>query len=248
MKRILLALLLLLPVSASAQFNGCSAGFCAPSGTGTASASLTYEALATETSGTATATFSGVTFGTANSNRVMIIVAGSRVSSGLSNTVSSATIGGISATQVPSAAVTGTGGNMTSDIWYASVPTGLTGTIVVNWANANLRSGVCVYNLVTATPTVAHGASSSGQNTISLTFTASLTVPTSGFGVVGLVVQQSGNTLSFTNATQDVSGTLGAASNAIECGHTTATGSVALTGSQTPTSNFGNMSAASWSP
>jgi len=30
MKRILLALLLLLPVSASAQFNGCSAGFCAP--------------------------------------------------------------------------------------------------------------------------------------------------------------------------------------------------------------------------
>lgn len=30
MKRIILALLLLLPISASAQFNGCAAGFCAP--------------------------------------------------------------------------------------------------------------------------------------------------------------------------------------------------------------------------
>ena len=36
--------------------------------------SLTYEALATETSGTATATFTGVTFGTANANRVLIII------------------------------------------------------------------------------------------------------------------------------------------------------------------------------
>jgi hypothetical protein len=210
--------------------------------------SLTYETLATETGGTSTATFSSVTFGTANSNRVLIFITGSRVTSGLSNTVSSANIRGVSASQVPSAAVTGTGGNITSDIWYASVPTGTSGTIVVNWANANTRSGICVYNLVTATPVATHGGSSSGQTALSLSFTASLTVPLSGYGVVGAVFQQTGNTLSFTNATQDVSGTLGAATNGIECGHTTSTGSVALTASQTPTSNFGTLSAASWSP
>jgi hypothetical protein len=76
MKRFLLFLLLLLPISASAQFNGCAAGFCAPvvaSGGGGGSAPTL------DPSGGFSSTFSGttngsVTFSTTNASMLFVVV------------------------------------------------------------------------------------------------------------------------------------------------------------------------------
>jgi hypothetical protein len=212
--------------------------------------SLTYETLVTESSGTSTATYSA-TLGVAATKRVIIVIPAARVASGNSNTVSSMTIGGNAASQVSGAAVTSPGGagNMNSDIWYYADggALGSSATIVVHWANANTRSGACIYNLVTNTPTASAGSENNDGGAQWTSLTEAISVPASGFGVVSITVQAAG-TLGFSaGASLDVNGTLAGGINGLACGHTTSTGSVSVTGTQA-TAQFGVMSLGSWSP
>ena len=59
--------------------------------------------------------------------------------------VSSVTIAGVSATQATSAYASDSGSTNT-DIWYAAVPTGTTGNIVVTWTVSEVRCVIFVYN------------------------------------------------------------------------------------------------------
>lgn len=213
---------------------------------GGGSATLAFQAFATENVGGATGTYTSVNFGTAAANRVIAVVAMCRVTAAVINTVSSATIGGISATQVASADP-GVVVNIASDIWYASVPTGTSGTIVVNWANANTRSGVYVYSILTSTPTPSNGNSSSGLSLTSIGPTT-LTIPANGVGLVGFLSQQTGNTQSFTKATLDSSNAMAGAGQSTASGTVIGTGSVSVTGTSSPTGNTMSMSLASWGP
>lgn len=250
MKRVLLiaAFLFSLCVPASSQFNGCSAGFCAPvSSGGVTPATCTFEAFATENAGTATGTYSSVSFGAAASNRVLAVVPVSRTTSTQPNPITGATIGSTGATQVTSAANDNGANAVNSDIWYASVPAGTSGTVTVNWTNANTRSGIALYSILTSTPTPHAGNNNfaNGANSV----TQSISVPTNGCGIVGMITQQTGNTLSFSaGATQDQSNALAGATNGFESGHTTTTGTVSVTASMTGTANTMAMSLASWGP
>jgi hypothetical protein len=212
--------------------------------TGSSPSSLTFQGFATENGGGATATFSSVPFGTAAANRVIVVIAAARATGTSPSSVSSMTIGGKPATQVPSAA--GSVDVMASDIWYASLDSGTSGTVVVNWNAANTRSGIYVYEIHTSNPVPTNGNGTAANNSMSLN--SSLTVPTSGFGIAGATSRQTGNANSFTNATLDGDNQLAGAAHQFFCGHTTATGSVSVTAQSAPIGNSMTLSLASWNP
>jgi len=197
----------LFSIGAHAQFNGCKAGFCSTAPTSAVTpATLTYEAFATEASGNTTITYSSVTFGTANSNRVIAIVTAVRSAAGSTNPITSVTIGGVSATVVTGTPFYGGSGSpYNSEVWYASVPTGTSGNIVVAWTNATTRTGICVYNIVTTTPTPSSGVANGGLSMTNVT--QAITVPSNGVALAGYFDQNTGSTLGFTNGTSSTSNT-----------------------------------------
>ena len=215
------------------------------------SATLTYEAFATENAGTNTAVFTSVNLGTAASNRVIAVIPMSRATAIPPTTVTSVafTVGATATlSQVSGAAANpGAGQVVLTDIWYASVPSGTSATITVVWSGTNNRSGIYVYAINTSTPTPSSGANI-GTNNV-MTLTQSITVPAGGVGIAGWMTQQTGNTDTFTaGATLDNASALAGALNGVAAGHTTATGSVSVTASSTPTGNTMAMSLASWGP
>lgn len=124
-----------------------------------------------------TFTFTNQNFGAAAADRYIIVGVGIGNSS---ETISSVTIGGVTATSV----VTGTpgGGDGQAGIFIALVPTGTTGTIVVTCTNTEDCCGIGVWRATGINPTATDTAS---QTTVSgdALSTSSLTIPTQGFGV-----------------------------------------------------------------
>jgi trimeric autotransporter adhesin len=247
MKRVLLiaAFLFSLCVPASSQFNGCSAGFCAPvSSGGVTPATLTFEAFSTNTSASP-ASFTSVNFGTTSSKRVIAFVAVARAA----GAPTAATICGNVATLLSGTAAIDSTNEVTSAIFYFADAgsCGTSGTVTVTYSGGVVRSGIYVYSILTSTPTPASGNSVSSTSAVT-GLTASLTVPSSGVGFVGIVNQQTGNTQSFTNASLDSSNALSGATNSSAAGHTTSTGSVSITGTSSGTANNMTMSMAAWGP
>lgn len=90
-------------------------------------------------------TFSGLSIGPTGSNRLVVVAVGWTNSTGIARTVSSATIGGVSATiqcQINDAASTAPGVAVLS----AFVPTGTTATVVVNFSGNNRNCIVATYS------------------------------------------------------------------------------------------------------
>lgn len=202
---------------------------------------LAYQSFVTEASGGTTITYPTVAIGTAAANRVVAVIFACR--SGTANmTASAVTIGGIAATQVSGAA--GSSGSLQggSDIWYASVPTGTTGNIVVTWSSATTATGIQVYSILTTTPTPASGNGIAGVTT---SLNTNITVPASGVGISGMYAQ-SGAVVSWTNATADNHGVITGA-RGLDAAHTTSTGAVSVTGTIGASSGVG-MSSAAWGP
>ena len=113
-------------------------------------------------SGSATAyTFSSQAIGTASADRVVVV--GTSGGAGATNPVSSMTIGGVSAVKAIGI-VNSTG----TEIWYATVPTGTTASVVVNWGGTKSRCGIGVWALT--------GVTGVGATNTSTSSTATLTV------------------------------------------------------------------------
>lgn len=114
---------------------------------------LTFAASKSDTVGGTTITYNGggdPSIGTADPNRVVAIAIMCRV--GATATVTSATIGGVSATQASGAGI-GIAGASLTDIWYASVPSGTTAAVAVTYGSASVVSEIAVYRIITSTPT-----------------------------------------------------------------------------------------------
>lgn len=161
---ILALLLTVLPVCA--QMTSTGAGKKAAS---SAAFSLTATANAVDTSTQTTYNFGTLSFGAADTTRVIAIGIGARNAAG-TQIVSSASIGGVSATFAVRQ-ITGLNSNV-SEIWYAAVPTGTTGNVSVTFAGANARAAVQIYAIIspsTAAPT-ATGAQADTA-TVATTFT-----------------------------------------------------------------------------
>lgn len=145
-------------------------------------------------------TFTAVDLGTATSDRLVAVY----FSTGTSNSgqATAVTIQGISATQ---AVRSGTGNvNVTNVIWYATVPTGTTGDVVVTfsttWGNTQnaFLSSVSMYDVASTTPITA----SATGNTSSLSGTLTPDADAVLFAAFRAASVASGSTTSWTNATE----------------------------------------------
>ena len=147
-------------------------------------ATISLTANATSGADATTYTFSGQSLGTAVSDRKILV----GIAGGTSNrTVSSCTVGGVSATLVKRQQGAA---QVTAELWIANVPTGTTGDVVVTWSGANDRMGIGVYRLLSS-------AASSTMGSNALTPTGTIDCPANGV-IVGCVCQQGSAPLTFT--------------------------------------------------
>ena len=126
----------------------------------TAAAAVTFTDSSVNTTAQTTYTFSSQAIGTASTDRVVAV----GVSAGNSpNAVSTMTIGGVSAVK----AIDVTNGTET-ELWYATVPTGTTGDVVIVFAGGKGRCGIGVWAMT--------GVTGVGNTNTSISSTSTLTV------------------------------------------------------------------------
>jgi hypothetical protein len=126
-----------------------TAAFGADVKTNTNTMTPTFEAQYYNTSNLTTYTFSACDLGTADADRSIIVAVGAgRVSAG-SRTVSSLTIGGVSATFAGRKQTVNLNAN---EIWYAKVPTGATGDVVVTFNAGMLGCGIGIWSVLNLGP------------------------------------------------------------------------------------------------
>lgn len=148
-------------------------------------------------------TFSSVSFGAADSNRVIAVAAFLAVNSDISDV----TIGGVTGTLAGSQIIVGDTSfiDYRAGIWYAEVPTGTSGSIVITGSgttNAN-QASIGVWRIITANSTPS--ATASDADDADATNAVSLTIPTDGCGIAwGFAFATSGLTGgTWTNLTED---------------------------------------------
>jgi hypothetical protein len=150
-------------------------GFGARRITSLSNPSMTY-VTATSNTGTSlsTVTFAGVSLGAAASNRKIVVAWGG----GGNYTLSSATIGGVSASAIVSDAQST---NLRVGIIIADVPTGTTGDVVLNFSSAAVsRPTIAVYRVVDLASSTAH-ATASDTTASSGVVSTTINVPANGF-------------------------------------------------------------------
>lgn len=140
--------------------------------------SLTEVDNAVSTADTTTYTFSNRSFGSAAPNRYIIVGFGVGSSA---DTLSSVTIGGVTASEVVSNTAGGDD-NSHAYLYIAAVPTGTTGDIVITLGGEQQRMGIVVWRLTTTNPTA---TDTGGDNSTAVDgyLTDNLTIPTDGAGI-----------------------------------------------------------------
>lgn len=118
-------------------------------GVGLRPATVTYTDSSASNTDLTTYTFSSLSIGEASTSRHVIVAV---LASNAAATVSTLTVGGVSASLAKRATAT----NGIAEIWIVAVPTGATGNVVVTFNAGNNRASVGVwaaYNLLSATAT-----------------------------------------------------------------------------------------------
>lgn len=186
------------------------------------------------------ASLAGMSFGTVQADRHIVAV----IAASITATITSCTIGGITATLAVAALNTTGGAHVQNNIYIAAVPTGTSGTVAVGGAGTG---GLAValyalYGLGSATPTTT-ASSLANPSTMSL---ASL--PAGSFVIAGSEVFNAIN--SWSGVTQDqgqVTGSGGSVS-ASASKSITSIQTLSLSSSMTVTTSGPASSSAAWSP
>jgi hypothetical protein len=110
-------------------------------GTISAAASAVFTANAASATTSLAYSFSSLNFSTASADRHILI--GTAGQAGSATTVSTVTIGGVSASEVFSVASS----TVRVAFWIAAVPTGTSGTVAITWAAQRARCAVIVWAL-----------------------------------------------------------------------------------------------------
>lgn len=159
---------------------------------------LTYVGSNTTATNATSHTFTSESIGTAAADRHVIVGIISENNLG-ARTISSVTVGGVSATPIVFQEHS-TGSFWTqAAIYIVPYPTGTTATIVVNWSASNNMCGIGVWN---ATQLQSPAAANTNSNT-SDPLVATLTIPPGGFGIgVGASFAGAAPTHTWTNLTE----------------------------------------------
>lgn len=147
-------------------------------------------------------TFSAEDLGAAASDRNIIVTIMSRSTTG-GITISSVTIGGVSAT-ITGQTNAGAGPSNVGGIVIAEVPTGTSGDIVVTFSASMLRCGIGVYR---ATGLTSINASDSDSTNALAAPSVSLDVPANGF-VIGGAATATSTTTTWTELTETFDGVI----------------------------------------
>lgn len=117
-----------------------------------------------------TYTFSAASLGAADSNRRIIVAFGARAGSNTAFSISSATIGGVSATISAQNNAQDDGGNRdAAALIIADVPTGTTGDVVVTMSRSGVRAAIGVYRVIASSAlTAIDTATDSGSASASM--------------------------------------------------------------------------------
>lgn len=142
----------------------------------------TYVGRSSSTVDGSSFTFSGISFGTAYDDRLIVLAVTSSAASGATGdtAISSVTIGGISATIIQQNHTRLGTRYALSAIISAAVPTGATGNVVVTFAASVLNCVVDLYTItgiVSQTPTASNGTVGPGDST---TLSTTLNVSSNG--------------------------------------------------------------------
>lgn len=219
---------------------------------GSRSASVTFSLILTDfktdTSANIIVTYNSggdPSFGAADANRIIAVGMFRRIDSNIAPT--GVVIGGVVATQA-SGAFVASGGVMQSDIWYAPVPTGTSGTVVVTWdatAGAFSDSGIAVFRIITATPapTIAKNVASANE----VCALPSYTVPAGGASMNVFAERNDTSDIAWTNAVRDFFTTVG--NRGWSAASVTSAGAVSVTATATVAVGQESVaSAAAWGP
>lgn len=209
--------------------------------------SFAFVSSAVDNSSLTTVTYSSLSFGVANTNRILAVYIAARQNA--PTTIVSVTIGGISATLVNAGSTTLTSQTTPSAtvgaIYQAAVPSGTSGSVVVTYGAAAQRSAVSLYRIVTGTPAATNSGSSA--NTVNSGNNLSETVPAGGGGFTGIWQPSATSVITWTaGATQDAQANDPGSAGRFSSATTTGTGPVTV--STSGASNGSSMSWASWGP
>lgn len=163
-----------------------------------AAENTTFDYLASyvDTSSQTTRTISSVDFGEANTSREIFVVV--RYSNSTATTISSATIGGVSATISAGVSANAQG----AAVIFATVPTGTSGDIVITYSNATTNSVVFVYRVTKRTNigTTAINTYGDTSTVTRLSYTSpTVAFPANGF-VLAVLNHSVGTDLTFTGS------------------------------------------------
>jgi hypothetical protein len=218
--------------------------------------SLTYNYVATVTPNNAGSLNSPVTFtaaniGTPSSDRVVVIAFGNfKVAGSANGDFSSVTIGGVTATK---AAGTASSAQRATEIWYAVVPAGTTGNIVVSFVSGWIDSIAPMVGIITGSATAsvsstqtavppAYPANSTNSNV------GAITVATGGVAVLGGFSDSHTVTASYSGSTTDVAGQDFGAGSGASASTAHAVASATVTETVTGSSGVSGWISASFQP
>lgn len=162
----------------------------------------TFTDTAQNQSNLTTYTFSSVSFGYSTNDRLIVVLVDS-ARTGASN-LSSATIGGVSAT-----VYSAVGNNTTSAIAYAVVPSGSTGDVVLTFASQQARAAIGVIAVYGVESSAYDLQSSSGGSDTSRSITISVVANSITFANAN----SGGAASTWTNATEFADGTFSESGN-----------------------------------
>jgi len=158
---------------------------------------LSYLTSATSSADQTTYTFSSQSFGTADTDRYIVVGVGF-VSRNEPQTISSVTIGGVAATALTARSEQDEGTwSSVAQFWIAAVPSGTTGDVVVALNAQASACGVGLWRLITDDITP-HDTATDTADTISVNVNVQ-----DGGGVCAIAMCRNGSTTTWTGVTED---------------------------------------------
>ena len=161
---------------------------------------ITYIGNTSDGTNQTTYTFTGVSIGTASSDRVVIVAPFGRANTTSSMSISSITVGGN--TPTTNVAQTSGGGSTSSaqGIYSINVPSGTTATIAVTFSTGALRANIAVWTM-TGTNGLTTASATANSITGSPTVSTTINVPANGGAVAS--ASGGGSTTTWTGLTED---------------------------------------------